>query len=140
MTRYTIIGKVKNTFFQVGYAIKQRLAHSKIILTGLLPRGLKTSRFRNDAYSVNNYLGDMLKPGDNLLYLKPSGWTLPNGDRESDLYFKDGHHFSIYISNIVSFKLYFSILSFFFSSLACTYNISSHSCTRHCSSGDCNDF
>ena len=76
---------------QVGYAIKQRLPDFKIILTGLLPRGLKTSRFRNDSYSVNNYLGDMLKPGDSLLYLKPSGWTLPNGDLKSDLYFKDGH-------------------------------------------------
>ena len=69
---------------QVGYAMKQRLPHAKIILTGLLPRGLKTSRFRNDAIAVNNYLGDMLKPEDNLLYLKPSGCTLPNGDLKSD--------------------------------------------------------
>ena len=54
----------------------------------------------------------MLKPEDNLLYLNPSGWTLPNGDLKSDLYFKDGlhlieggyHHFYIYISNILPFK------------------------------------
>ena len=88
--------------------IIQRLPHSKIFLMGLMPRGLETSKFRNDAYSVNNYLGDMLKPGDSLLYLMDSGWTLPNGDLKSDIYFKDGlhlieggyHQFSIYISNI----------------------------------------
>ena len=104
--------EVEEGILQVGYAIKQRLPHSKIIITGLLPRGLKTSNFQNDAYSVNNYLGGILKPGDSLLYLKPSGWTLPNGDLKSDFYFKDrlhliegGHHkFSIYISNILSFK------------------------------------
>ena len=46
---------------QVGYAIKQRLPNSKIALTGLLPRGLKDSRFRNDIDSVNNYLGEILE-------------------------------------------------------------------------------
>ena len=77
-----------------------------------MPRGLKISKFRNDAISVNNYLGDMLKPGDSLLYLKPSWWTLPNGDQKSDFYCKDGlhliegghHQFSIYIRNILSLK------------------------------------
>ena len=70
---------VAEGILQVGYSIKQRLPSSKIILTSLLPRGLKTSKFPNHAISVNNYLGGMLKPGDSLLYLKPSGWTLSKG-------------------------------------------------------------
>ena len=53
---------VAEGILQVGYSIRQRLPNSKIILTGLLPRGLKTSKFCNHAISVNNYLGGMLKP------------------------------------------------------------------------------
>ena len=44
--------EVAEGILQVGYAIKQSLPHSKITLTGLLRRGLKTSRFRNDAITL----------------------------------------------------------------------------------------
>ena len=116
--------------------------HKKI--SGLLPSGLKTSRYRDDVNTVNDYLCNMLKPGENILYLKPSGWTLPNGDLKSDYYFKNGLHlieggyrlFSGYIRNILCLKP----TSHHFSSIACTYKIYFHRCTCHCSSGDCNNF
>ena len=104
--------EVAEGILQIGHEVRRRLPNSKIVMTGLLPRGLKTSRYRDDVNAVNNCLCDMLKPEESLLYLKPSGWTLPNGDLRSDYYFKDGlhlikggyHHFSSCISDILSLK------------------------------------
>ena len=69
--------EVAKGILQIGHAVRQRLPNSKIVITGLLPRDLKTSRYRDDVNTVNDYLCNMLKPGESILYLKPSGLDSP---------------------------------------------------------------
>ena len=88
--------------------MKQRLPNVKVVITGLLPRGLKASSYREEIDCVNNHL-DLLTPETPFCYAKPSGWTIPNGELKPDFFYRDGlhlieegyHHFSSYIKNIL---------------------------------------
>ena len=100
--------KIAEGILQIGTLVKQRLPNVKVVITGLLPRGLKASSYREEIDCVNNHL-DLLTPETPFCYAKPSGWTIPNGELKPDFFYRDGlhlieegyHHFSSYIKNIL---------------------------------------
>ena len=97
---------------QIATFIRQRHPKAKIVITGLLPRGLYPSAIRDDIASVNSYLEELsTNHHSGALYLKPENdWLCPNGTHNLRYYYKDklhlieeGYHkFSKYILKILA--------------------------------------
>ena len=68
--------EVAKGILQIGHAVRQT-AKFKNCHYRFIAQGPENHRYRDDVNTVNDYLCNMLKPGESILYLKPSGWTLP---------------------------------------------------------------
>ena len=79
----------------IAMLLHETIPNAKIILTGLLPRGLKPSFRRVQVAKVNGYLEMLCANRDfrNFYYLKPDkDYVLPNGFLDTSYYYHDNLH------------------------------------------------
>jgi platelet-activating factor acetylhydrolase IB subunit beta/gamma len=79
---------------EIATCIRQRYPKAKIVITGLLPRGLYPSVIRDDIDTVNRYIAELsTNHHSGALYLKPENdWIRPNGTLDLQYYYKDKLH------------------------------------------------
>ena len=113
--------EIATAILQIASMIRQRNQKAKIVVTGLLPRGLYPSLMREKIVAVNHYLELLISKHDShALYLQPeNNWLHPDGTLNVRFFYKDKLHlskegyrkFSLYIRKILGFMPNFTYIS-----------------------------